>query len=45
MRLRRDAAARKGTRSGARGAQVRGGRLGDEVTSQTHVKLYRVLLT
>ena len=34
MRLRRDAAARIGTKSGARGA-VRGGRLGDEVTSQT----------
>ena len=35
MRLRRDAAARIGTKSGARGAQRRGGRLGDEVTSQT----------
>jgi len=35
IRLRRDAATRKGTKSGARGAQVRGGRLGDEVTSQT----------
>mmetsp|Transcript_35241 Transcript_35241/g.88117 ORF Transcript_35241/g.88117 Transcript_35241/m.88117 type:complete len:87 (+) Transcript_35241:624-884(+) len=35
MRLRRDAAARAGTKSGAAGYKVRGGRLSDEVTGQT----------